>query len=96
MNGRGRVCPFLEGGMQRNPGTALGPVPAPSLPGLAPGSVCTAVTQTALPRQGESDGGVGPALVNAPSTPPSLNKPLGVIQHLHSTQPFYRATIEIQ
>lgn len=42
MNGRGRVCPFLEGGMQRKPGTALGPVPAPSLPGLAPGSVCTA------------------------------------------------------
>lgn len=40
---------------------------------------------------------MGPALVNAPSTPPGLNKPTGVIQHLHSTQPIHGATrTEIQ
>lgn len=78
-------------------GPCPSPIPARAGPRLCLHSRCRAVTQAALPRQGESDGGVGPALVNAPSTPPSLNKPSGVNQRLHSTQPFHRATrIEIQ
>lgn len=78
-------------------GPCPSPIPARAGPRLCLHSRCRAVTQVALPRQGESDGGVGPALGNAPSTPPSLNKPSGVNQRLHSAQPFHRATrIEIQ